>query len=323
MIPSVFVSSTIEDLRYLREEIRKALYELAYHPVMSECGDVGYLPSESVQESCYIAVRECQLAIVILGKRYGSLTDNGLSVTQIEFRTAREQQLAIICLVEEEVLSHKKVFEANKTKKHLAVPGMDDPKRTFDFIQEIKDSPVNNGVLPFKTISDAQDNLKKQLAHTFGDLLRRRRTSLISPTIKDRTDNDTTSQLPVHATIPDSFIDRLKEELEKRRRMFLVVALEGAREVIIAKDELYIEYAPEAKHLRDNLAKPDNIKVLREICRELLGRDITVRVSVREQGTSDDEKRKLREIAEAHPLVQQVLRTFHGEVVDVRRVEEE
>jgi hypothetical protein len=59
-----------------------------------------------------------------------------------------------------------------------------------------------------------------------------------------------------------------------------------------------------------------------------------VRIVVKEKGESDDEyegaavsgtsgaadeKRRLRELAENHPSVQQVLRTFHAEIVDVSR----
>ena len=35
------------------------------------------------------------------------------------------------------------------------------------------------------------------------------------------------------------------------------------------------------------------------------------------------EKRRLREMAENSPIVQQMLKTFRGEIVDVRRVDNE
>jgi DNA polymerase III subunit gamma/tau len=130
----------------------------------------------------------------------------------------------------------------------------------------------------------------------------------------------------------DSTIEGIKAALEKRSRMFLVIALEGARRAIIEGDELYIEFAPEAKHLRDNLSKPESVKLLREVAREVTGRDIGVRISIKEKSESGEslskqeaertEKQRLREIAEQDPLVQQALRTFRGEIIDVRRIEE-
>lgn len=151
------------------------------------------------------------------------------------------------------------------------------------------------------------------------------------------------------AAAPDSIVERIKAELENRRRMFLVVALDGAHNVCVEDDTLRVEFAPEAKHLHDNLAKPENVKLLREVCLAVAGREITVRIGTNEPGAragngksstgggnnknenggaassklaEENDKRAMREIAEQHPLVQQVLRTFHGEIVDVRRAEE-
>ncbi len=131
-----------------------------------------------------------------------------------------------------------------------------------------------------------------------------------------------------------STIESIKAELEKRSRMFLVIAIEGARKAVIEGDELYLEFAPEEKHLRDNLAKPESVKLLREIAREVTGRDMGMRIVIKEKGENGSnepsskleadrlEKQHLREIAEQDPLVQKVLRTFRGEIVDVRRVED-
>ncbi|MBV9958449.1 MAG: DNA polymerase III subunit gamma/tau, partial [Acidobacteria bacterium] len=138
------------------------------------------------------------------------------------------------------------------------------------------------------------------------------------------------SQIPA---APSSLIGQIKAALEKRRRMFLVTALDAAHRVGVEDGELYVEFPPDAKHLRDTLAKPEGIKNLREVCREILGHDIGVRISVKERGaqpddmplSKDDEarrdKQQLREMAEQHPAVQQVLHKFHGEIVDVKRVE--
>ncbi|HEX8635916.1 MAG TPA: DNA polymerase III subunit gamma/tau [Pyrinomonadaceae bacterium] len=130
------------------------------------------------------------------------------------------------------------------------------------------------------------------------------------------------------------FIERIKTGLEERRKPFLAIALEGARKVAVEGEELYVEFAPEAKHLRDNLAKPESIKLLREVCESVCGREMGVRIVVKDKHESRDdepppssrdadteERRRLRELAENHPSVQQVLRAFQAEIVDVRRVD--
>jgi DNA polymerase-3 subunit gamma/tau len=132
-------------------------------------------------------------------------------------------------------------------------------------------------------------------------------------------------------------VEQIKTGLEERRKPFLAIALEGARRVSVEGEELYVEFAPEAKHLRDNLAKPESIKLLREVCAAVCGREMGVRIAVKEKGESGsgdedaerdsarnaeaEERRRLRELAENHPSVQQVLRAFQAEIVDVRRVD--
>jgi hypothetical protein len=69
VIPNVFVSSTVRDLQHLRDAIRDAISELAYIPILSEFGDIGYLPQLSAPDSCYTAAKDCHLAVLIIGKR--------------------------------------------------------------------------------------------------------------------------------------------------------------------------------------------------------------------------------------------------------------
>jgi hypothetical protein len=132
--------------------------------------------------------------------------------------------------------------------------------------------------------------------------------------------------------VQDATIESIKAALEKRRRMFLVIALEGARKAMVEGDELYVEFAPEAKHLRDNLAKPESVKLLREVGREVLGRDIGVRIITQEKSDPDApptkeegarlEKQRLREKAEQDPGFQKAMSTFRAEVVYVERLED-
>ena len=132
--------------------------------------------------------------------------------------------------------------------------------------------------------------------------------------------------------IGNSDIDRIKGALERKRKMFLVTALETATVAAIEGDELYVEFAADARHLRDTLAKAENVKVIREACFDVRGRETGVRIIVKTQNEEgplskedieQQEKRRLREEAEQNPVVKQMLRTFRGEITDVRRVPKE
>jgi DNA polymerase-3 subunit gamma/tau len=128
-------------------------------------------------------------------------------------------------------------------------------------------------------------------------------------------------------------IDRIKSALEAKRKMLLVTVLEAASSITLAENELCIEFAPEARHFRDTLAKGDNAKVLRDACQEVTNRQVGVRIIIQDRDANETppskednerrEKQLLIESAEKHPVVRQMLRTFRGEIVDVRRVEPE
>ena len=128
-----------------------------------EYGEVGYPPWTSAIQSCLNSVTQCQLAIVIIGKRYGYKFEDGLSVTHHEFLEARTKKIPILFLVEEEVLKFKKVYDSNIPPKHdskkkrsqktgINFPGMEEPEMTFAFLSQIMESSVNNGVLPFTNV---------------------------------------------------------------------------------------------------------------------------------------------------------------------------
>lgn len=144
------------------------------------------------------------------------------------------------------------------------------------------------------------------------------------------TDDSPNGLTAVASDNADSEIDRIKTGLEKMRKMFLVTALEGARLTRVEDNEFYIEFAPEAKHLRDTLAKSENVRIIREACLEVTGKEMGVRIAIKDDAVNDNfplskedeerrEKQTLRAAAEQNPIVQQVLKKFRGEIVDVQR----
>jgi DNA polymerase-3 subunit gamma/tau len=155
--------------------------------------------------------------------------------------------------------------------------------------------------------------------------------ALNSPSTVNAADYNEPTLAPSTAT--GSPIEQLKAALEKKRKMLLVTALETARKASLEGNELVVEFTPENKHMRDELAKIDNVKFLREVAREVFGFEIGIRISVVEpsdqagdgpMSKADEdrrEKKRLREIAEKHPSVQGVLEAFRGEIVEVGRIE--
>ena len=172
MIPNIFLSSTVADLKYLRDGLRDAVADLAYNPVMSDHGEVGYLNPTTAAASCYRSVKQCQIVVLIIGKRYGGVDHEGISVTHKEFRAAKEHEIPTITFVESQVLNYKEVFEADPSAAMWdAFKGMDHPRETFTLIDEITNSPTYNGLIPFTSVAQAQRILKTQIADFVGERL--------------------------------------------------------------------------------------------------------------------------------------------------------
>ena len=139
---------------------------------------------------------------------------------------------------------------------------------------------------------------------------------------------------PVPTTAPVSDAPpfaRLKSVLERQRKMLVVTALESALTAAFENNELFIEFSPDARHFRDTLSKPENVKFIRDACLEVTGQETGLRIVVKDPQAEGEplsredearlEKQRLRETEEKHPRVQTLLKTFRGEIVDVRSPE--
>jgi hypothetical protein len=89
----VFVSSTYEDLKEERQEVIQALLELDCIPAGMEL-----FPAADDDQWSLIkkVIDDCDYYIVIVGGRYGSISDSGISYTQMEYEYAVTQGKPII-----------------------------------------------------------------------------------------------------------------------------------------------------------------------------------------------------------------------------------
>lgn len=173
MIPSVFISSTVSDLRLVRDAVRAAVEAIGYRPIMSEYGDIGYMGGSTAEEACYKTIPECQILVLIVGKHYGSRSkaNDALTVTEMEFDEGLKRCAHIITLVEQEVLEFKKVYDDNPPEKQLSFPGMNDPAKTFAFLSRISRQPSRNAIVPFSNAADIHRMLRHQFASLVYELL--------------------------------------------------------------------------------------------------------------------------------------------------------
>ena len=63
--PRVFISSTYYDLRHIRNDLQVFIKSLGYEPVMHDKGNVTYVQSESLEDSCYNELNSCDIVTSI------------------------------------------------------------------------------------------------------------------------------------------------------------------------------------------------------------------------------------------------------------------
>jgi hypothetical protein len=171
--PSVFISSTFYDLRYIRENLLFFVRSLGYNPILSEKGTVFFDPQRDAADAAVAEVPNCQMFVLVIGGRFGSeMLDSERSVTNAEYQQAIRMHIPVFALVEQGAYSDFEVWQANQgveALESIVFPNADDP-RIFEFIEEVRSQAVNNALTPFHDFADIENYLKSQwasLLHSF------------------------------------------------------------------------------------------------------------------------------------------------------------
>lgn len=196
--PRIFVSSTFYDLKSIREDLYQFIRGFNYEPIESENGDIGYVPGQDLDKSCYKAMLECDMAILIIGGRYGSpatgeTDDDGnyLSVTHKEFRTAVNAGIPVYAFIDQAVSTEYELYKRNKER-------FTDPKfefeftsadsiNVFKFIMELK-NVSGIPIVSFEKTQDIKDYLAVQWADMFKKYLQMLRESKNKEKTKEAVD---------------------------------------------------------------------------------------------------------------------------------------
>jgi hypothetical protein len=93
----VFISSVMHNFETLRQAARNAVEGLRQKPIMAE--DFGAKPYSS-KVACTEGVRQSDIYVGVLGRKYGFVTAAGVAVTEEEFAEARKQGLPILWFVQ-------------------------------------------------------------------------------------------------------------------------------------------------------------------------------------------------------------------------------
>lgn len=214
----VFVSSTCYDLSLIRNELYSFISRLGHEPVLSEYNDILYDPNFHTTDSCLKELKNCDLVICIVGKRFGceypiSATENimwpevkelidtgkspaNLSISHMETLHAITLKKPIYAFVDKHVLNDHKVYERNKNNKEIIgkinFPSIEDPSTAchiFDFIDFLLHRTINNSLIPFEKPEDIENFIKAQWSSLFQRLLSEKREQRMQQSTVDDISN--------------------------------------------------------------------------------------------------------------------------------------
>ena len=166
-IPTVFVSSTCYDLRHIREDL-KEFFESNYGfiTMLSEFDSFPIDPCIGTFENCLNNVdKSADIFVLIVGKRYGYVTENGKSITNLEYLHAKAKGIPVFVFVDKQLYDYMKIWEKNKKGDFSSI--VDNPQ-IFTFVSEIYNES-KQWVYTYESVRDITITLKHQLSLVFSD----------------------------------------------------------------------------------------------------------------------------------------------------------
>lgn len=169
---NVFVSSTCYDLSQIRTDISEYLTNSGHNPILSEFENFPISPELNTIENCIKIVKEnADVLVLIVGNRYGSIINNGKSITNNEFLVAKQKGIPIFCFIDKTTLNALSFWRSNKEGNFSNIV---DNTQIFEFIDDIR----NNSKIwtfPFEKAQDIISTLKIQLSYLFKSSLKVRK----------------------------------------------------------------------------------------------------------------------------------------------------
>ncbi|MBW9331897.1 DUF4062 domain-containing protein [Herbaspirillum sp. RU 5E] len=180
--PRVFISSTCYDLADERDGLAEFCESFGFDVTLSERGDIFFHPDLHTHVSCVRETSNCQLFILIIGGRFGGkyVADKAKSITNAEYAAAVEAGIPTFTFVKQDVLSDHNVWQRNKGLAAIQYPSIEKQefaRDIFEFIDQVRQAPVNNGFFGFRLGREIYDLLRKQWAGMMLDFLQNRTLS--------------------------------------------------------------------------------------------------------------------------------------------------
>lgn len=161
---SIFLSSTVEDLRDCRTEVVNELQSKGIKVIYSESPEFAGIPRDNVYDICLQNVLSSSHFVIILDRKYGELYQGtryerfkGISITHAELKVALEDKnKPILIYVRDHVWRYYKTWKDNPGLRCNIDPGV------FEIIEELDETKQ------YITSFDTSVNLKAMILRRLG-----------------------------------------------------------------------------------------------------------------------------------------------------------
>jgi len=161
----IFLSSTLYDLRDLRNIVETELIEDGHHVLASESGTIPIEAGKHSYDLCLKAAEQCDCLVAIIDGRFGGLMPNGVqSITEAEITAALIHNRCVLVFVRQAVWDAKEVYKkymASGTKFHQTKI-VTDP-RVFELIDRLRGKDTDNWLFQFNLPKDLLAQVRNQL----------------------------------------------------------------------------------------------------------------------------------------------------------------
>jgi hypothetical protein len=166
--PSIFVSSTCYDLSQERKDLKSFFESLGMVPILSEFPSFPVDPNLDTIGNCLTCVKEkADIFVLVVGGRYGSETENGKSVTNLEYLAAKAKGIPRYVFVKRPIRTAHSDWQKNRSGDFSEIV---DSSKLFEFLETLSD-PKENWVYTFDSAQDIIRTLRTQLAYLFMNAL--------------------------------------------------------------------------------------------------------------------------------------------------------
>ena len=134
--------------------------------MLSEFDSFPIDPCIGTFENCLSNVDNvADIFVLIIGTRYGYVTDIGKSITNLEYLHAKAKGIPIFVFVDKQLHNNLRTWAANKTADFSGI--VDNPK-IFEFVSEIKNES-QQWIYTYESVRDIKATMRHQLALIFSD----------------------------------------------------------------------------------------------------------------------------------------------------------